>query len=178
MPIFHSPIFPIFPQVEDLPHSSLRKKSAHRTHRRKNGILCYSPTLTATTASADACICYTHQKSDVCALAGRQLTKCPTTNLHRLRRPMAHWPCRCAALHPPGIHSRPSPRVATGRRGGPMTLCLCNGLAIVRRLFKHLPIHRSNPRKEGCTARAVHSRTCRPSPTHCRRPALLNLTAA
>ena len=49
----HSPMFPIFPEVEDLPPQF---PSAHRTHRRETGDFCHSPTLTATAASAEACM--------------------------------------------------------------------------------------------------------------------------
>ena len=55
IPSFHSPILPIFPGVEDLPHSQLYKKSTHRPHRRNNGNCRHSPTLTATAAGADGC---------------------------------------------------------------------------------------------------------------------------
>ena len=51
---FTIPFPPFSPEVKDLPHSSLCKKPAHRTHRRRNGNFCHSPALTATAASADA----------------------------------------------------------------------------------------------------------------------------
>ena len=53
--IFHSPISPIFPEVEDLPHTSLCKNQLTAlTDEKKNGNVCHSPTRTATAAGADA----------------------------------------------------------------------------------------------------------------------------
>ena len=43
IPGFHSSSFPICPDVEDLTHNSHFFKSAHRTHRPKNGNFCHSP---------------------------------------------------------------------------------------------------------------------------------------
>ena len=54
IPVFHSPILPIFLEVENIPHDSLCKESGHCTHRRKNGNCCHPRTLTATAACADA----------------------------------------------------------------------------------------------------------------------------
>ena len=54
IPIFYSPISPIFLELKIFPTVPF-VKLAHRIHRQKNGIFCHSPTLTATAASADAC---------------------------------------------------------------------------------------------------------------------------
>ena len=54
--ISHSPIFPIFLEVEDLPHNSLCKNQLTAPTDRKMGFFfCHPPTLCATVPSADAC---------------------------------------------------------------------------------------------------------------------------
>ena len=55
IPICHSPIFPIFPEVEDLPHSSLcnNQLNSPRSPTEK-WEFCHSPTLATTAAEADA----------------------------------------------------------------------------------------------------------------------------
>ena len=45
IPVFHSPILPIFLEVKVIPHSYICKSP--RTHQRKNGNCCHSRTLTA-----------------------------------------------------------------------------------------------------------------------------------
>ena len=80
---FHSPIFPIFPELEDIPHSSLCKKSAHRTHRRKNRDFCQSPTLTATAASADAWVHDTDKTIGGLQCAKASAERQPTSNCRR-----------------------------------------------------------------------------------------------
>ena len=53
VPIFHSPIFPIFPGVEDLPHSSLCKNQVTALTDGKLGFL----PLTATHCHGGQCGC-------------------------------------------------------------------------------------------------------------------------